>query len=283
MTTPHHGLRALAVTLLIGAPLAAQALAPDVETGLEVSGLVDLDSFLGPLPPLSSQVQSLVTLPFPQSQIMVADAAPGVFSYASSADIGLRELKVFGSLDNSGASALGNGETPVLRVRSEVRDVLTLSSVLPDPYTVTFALDVDGMLSGSGSAIANAFLDFGVLGGSRGNDSGAYFFGPISDTLSVTRTISGASVDMDFTAVLSFSTTRVDAGSTVTGALDNTATMRLVLPDGVRLEASGSGTFGVPIPAIPEPGTWALMLAGLGLVGWLAQRRGASAAATATA
>ncbi len=274
MTTTHSGLRALAITLVMAAPPAAQALDPTVETGLEV---------IGSVLSLPSRQQSLVTLPLPVSQIMVSDAAPGVFAYTSSADIGLRELKVFGSLSNATGNPLGAGEIPVLRVRSEVRDVLTLTSTLVDPYLVTFELDVDGLVSGNGSAIANAFLDFGLLGGSNVNDSGAYFFGPINDTLSVSRLVSGPSVAMDFTAALNFAVFRVDAGSTVTGAMDNTATMRLILPEGVRLESSGSGTFGVPIPVIPEPGTWALLLAGLGLVAWRAQRRGTSAAAAATA
>ena len=270
-TTP-PGLRASVLCLLLGAPLAAQALGPLVVTGLEVTGRA----------PASLQQQSLVTLPFPVSQIMVGDAAPGVFAYSASADIGLQELKVFGSLSNSTANAIGNGEVVLLQVRSEVRDVLTLTSVLSDPYTVTFALDVDGSVSGSGSAIANAVLAFGVLGGSRANDTGAYLSGPISDTLSVSRTVSGPSVDMAFAAALNFAVFSVDPGSTVTGALDNTATMRLILPAGVRLESSGSGSFGVPIPAIPEPGTWALLLAGLGVLG-RAQRRGRVPAARAAA
>jgi hypothetical protein len=36
---------------------------------------------------------------------------------------------------------------------------------------------------------------------------------------------------------------------------------------------SDSGTFGVPIPAIPEPATWALWLAGLAYLGRLARAR----------
>jgi hypothetical protein len=47
-------------------------------------------------------------------------------------------------------------------VQSEVRDVLTLNAATTDPYTVTFELDVDGVVTGSGSARANAFLDFGL-------------------------------------------------------------------------------------------------------------------------
>ncbi len=285
MRNVHRFERALALFLFSTSPIAALALDSTVETGLEVTGLVDLDSF-GPLPPLSSQQRSVVTLPLAVSQIAVADAAPGVYNYLSSADIGLLELKITGSLINGAASPLGNGEISMMRVRSEVRDVLTLTSTLPDPYDVTFELNVDGAVTGSGSAQANAFIDFGLLGGSHGNDLGGYSFGSIDDTLSVTRQVSGATVDMDFTAWLNFSVTRVDPLSSVTGALDNTATMRLVLPAGVSLTSSASGTFGVPIPAVPEPGTWALMLSGTAVLGWLGRRRrlaAGMAAATAPA
>lgn len=274
----HHGLRALALCALVCTPLASWALDPGVEVGLEVTGLVTA-------PPTSSQQQSATTLPLALSQLVIADSAPGVYDYSSSADIGLLELKIFGSLSNGSAGPLGNGETPVMRVRSEVRDTLTLTSALADPYPVTFELQVHGDVTGSGSAVANAFVDFGLLGGSHGNDAGAYFFGPIDDTLTVTRQVTGATVDMDFTAALNFAVTRVDALSTVTGALDNTATMRLILPPGVSLASSGSGTFGVPIPAVPEPAGWALMLAGLAMLARFGQcRRGhAEGAAAVTA
>ena len=275
-------LRALALALLASCPLAALALDPTVQTGLEVTARVDLDSF-GPLPPVSAQQQSAVTLPLPVSQLLITDASPGLFAYSSSADIGLLELKVFGSLSNNTANPLGNGETPLLQVRSEVRDVLTLSSATTDPYTVSFELDVDGSVTGSGSALANAFIDFGLLGGAHGNDSGAYVVGLIDDTLTVSRQVSGTTVDVDFTASLNFAIFGVNAGSTVTGALDNTATMRLILPPGVTLSNSASGTFGVPIPVVPEPASWALWLAGLAWMAWLLQRRGAGPARSAAA
>ncbi|MCE2917265.1 MAG: PEP-CTERM sorting domain-containing protein [Rubrivivax sp.] len=268
MRIAHPPVRRLALVLLAALPLAAQALDPTVETGLEVTGFVDFDGF-GPLPPVSSQKQSVVTLPLPVSQIAVADSLPGSFDYLSSADIGLLELKVYGQLINNSANPIGDGETAALNVRSEVRDVLTFNSNIVGPYTITFELDVDGQVSGNGQAIANAFLDFGLFGGTHGTDSGGYSFGIVNDTLSVSRQVTGATAMMDFTAWLSFAVFRVDAGSSVTGALDNTATMRLVLPPGVELTGSASGTFGVPIPAIPEPATWAMMLAG---AAWVAAR-----------
>lgn len=104
MSNAHRRLRAVTLAALAASPWAVWALGPAVESGLEVSGAV-----VG----LSSQQLSVVTLPLPVSQIAIADAAPGVFDYQSSADIGLRELKVFGSLSNASGSVLGNGETAV--------------------------------------------------------------------------------------------------------------------------------------------------------------------------
>jgi PEP-CTERM motif len=37
--------------------------------------------------------------------------------------------------------------------------------------------------------------------------------------------------------------------------------------------ATGGGGIGTEVPAIPEPSTYALMLGGLGAVGWMARRR----------
>lgn len=254
------------------APLPALALDSAIESGMEVAGRVDLDG-LGPGPVVSNLLESASTLPFTVSQIDIADAAPGVFSYASSADIGLRELKVFGSLSNSGASPIGDLEVGLLRVTSEVRDVLTLDSTLAGSYPVTFEMDVDGVFSGSGDTRANAFIDFGLLGQSNGSDSGTYNnISLIDDTLSVTRTVSGSTVDLDFTARLFLGIYAVDPGSTVTGALDNTAVFRLILAQGVTLANSASGTFGVPLP-VPEPSTWAMLLCGLVAIARIAHQR----------
>jgi len=260
-----HPIRPFHLALLVGALAvapAAMALDFSVESGMEVSGRVDLDG-LGPNPPVSDLVDRVDTPPFSVSRIAVGDLAAGVFSYDASADIGLLELKVFGSLSNAGSESMGDLEAGLLRASSEVRDVLSLESTLTGPYDVSFEMIVHGDISGSGRALANSFINFGVLGDAHGSDSGVYQGGLIDDTLTVTRTVSGATVDVDFSARLNLNIFQVDAGTTVTGDLGNTATFRLILPEGVTLADSASSTYGVPIAVVPEPDAWAMMLIGL--------------------
>jgi hypothetical protein len=158
-----------------------------------------------------------------------------------------------------------------------VRDVLTLESTLTTPYDVTLELAVNGSIvtsGGSANASANSLLELGLNPGLDNFDGALYPIGPINDTLSVTQSIFGPSVELDLRALLSFNVHQLDAGATVTGDLGNTAFLRLILPDqGVTLANSASGTFGA---VIPEPETYALMLAGLALVGIMARRRSRS-------
>jgi len=251
----------------------ATALEASVLSGLEARGFVDLDSF-GGAPPLSDKVDAVTTAPFARSVVNVADAQPGIFEYASSADIGSLALKVFGTLTNGGGSSIGNIEVPIMRVAAEIRDVITLESTLTTPYEVTLQLLVNGTISTTGglaNAFANGLLEFGTNPGANGFDGDRYPIGAVADTLSITRTVSGPTVEMDLKAFLGFNVFQVDSGATVTGDLGSTAFLSLILPSsGVELVGSESGTFGAPIP---EPQTYALMLAGLVLVCAAARRR----------
>lgn len=261
-------------------PISASAvLGFNEKSGLEARGGVDLDSF-GPNPALSQLAQTEIVLPFTRSFVRVADSqsgAFGTFDYSSAADIGLLELKLFGSLTNSTASSFFGNGVPILSVTSQVLDVVTLNSTLGVPFDVTLELVVSGSITDSGGGnllnpFANGSLKFGLDPGSNASDSAAYPIGAINDTLSVTRTVSGSTINMDFDAFLSFSVFEVVPGATVTGQLSNTALLKLILPAGVTVAGSGSGTFGAVIP-VPEPESYALMLCGLALVGFAARRR----------
>ena len=246
----------------------ASAALGNAKSGLEAAGKVDLDGF-GAGAPQSSKIETETDLPFDRSIVTVADAQPGLYDYFASADVGNLALKVAGSLTNSGGSTLSGVEVGLLRATSEVRDVITLTTTRTDSFDVTLELIVNGNITaGAGSsASANSVLQFGTDPGTNSFDSNRYGVGAISDTLSITKTVSGSEINMDFQAFLSFSVGQVAAGDTVTGELNNTAIIKLILPQGVTVTGSQSGTFGVPIPTpVPEPETFALMTAGLALL-----------------
>ena len=141
---------------------------------------------------------------------------------------------------------------------------------------MTLELIVNGSITaGAGSsASANSVLQFGLDPGTNTFDSNLYGVGPISDTLSVTKTVSGTEINMDFAAFLSFVVREVAPGDTVTGLLNNTAFIKLTLPQDVIVTSSQSGTFGVPIPQpVPEPQTLVLVAAGLVLLAGARFRR----------
>ncbi|MCC6533063.1 MAG: PEP-CTERM sorting domain-containing protein [Burkholderiales bacterium] len=260
-------------------PAPAAAVLVNEKSGLEAHGRVDPDGQApSSQPPLSSQTQSELVAPFTRSVVTVADAAPGSFSYFSSADIGTLALRVAGSLTNSTSAQFFAGGVPIMSVTAQALDVLTVTSSAAGNFDIEMRLRVQGSLTPSatpGFVSANSQLLFGEDPGLNGFDTGRYLGGAIDDTLSVVENVSfataGAEATLDFNALLSFTVIGVLAGETVAGDLSNTATLSLVLPPQVSLTDSLSGTFGVPIP-IPEPQTYALMLAGIALVGGWARR-----------
>ncbi|AOF81222.1 PEP-CTERM -sorting domain protein [Methyloversatilis sp. RAC08] len=248
--------------------------------GLEVRALIDTDAFGGNAP-LVNLTESEIDLPYDRSVVNISGGTAGSFSYTADADIGNQLLKIGGSLTNSTGTDMFGFGVPLINVYAQAKDVLTLSSAVAGTYAVTLELVVHGNLETtgvSGEVSANSLLSFGPVVGLNTTDSARYTQqGAIDDTLSVTRQVTfaspGAAIDMEFEAFISFTATRVPAGFTVSGDLSNTAFLNLILPQGLSVVESGSGTFGVPIVPIPEPTINALMLAGLALVGTVARRR----------
>jgi hypothetical protein len=250
------------------------ALPLDEKVGIEARGRVDLDNF-GPLPPISNLFEAEIGEPFDRSVVSVRDAQEGLFAYFSSADIGNLALKVSGSLSNSGGSLIGAGELALLEAISEARDVLVLTSTRTDPYEVTLELVIDGTLTTpAGSfAFATTLVRMNEAGKLSVSDSGFYTNGIVSDTLSVSRTVSGPEVTLELLTQMAYGVYRLGAGATASGDLSNTAHVRLILPEDVTIASSSSGTFGVPLAPIPEPGTMLLSAAGLLLLGAVARKK----------
>ncbi len=274
-------LRALipAITLLLPLSQAlttapALALPLDEKVGIEARGRVDFDNF-GPLPPISILSESEIAEPFEKSVVSVEDSQDGLFSYFSSADIGNLALKVSGSLTNSGSSLIGAGEIAILEAVAEARDIVVLTSTRTDPYEVTLQLVIDGTVetpSGS-SAFATTLIRMNETGKLSVADSGFYTNGVVADVLSVSRMVSGPEVTLELTTQMAYGIYRLAAGATASGDLNNTAHIRLILPEDVIISSSSSGTFAVPLAPIPEPGSMMLSAVGLVLLAAVARKK----------
>jgi hypothetical protein len=162
---------------------------------------------------------------------------------------------------------------------ANLTDTFTVVGDLPAPVAVVVTLTIDSTLTGPDSlqgdtftvylanggglqTYYNRFINFGncdgVLPGGQVCDRG---YGHIVRPISYIQTVDNANRSF-----------RVDAymwGGAGHLVLDATAILSLGLPQGLSY-TTASGVF--PLPAVPEPHTWALMLAGLVFVG--VHRRG---------
>ncbi len=252
-------------SLLFGLFSTSWSLIAQADSQIVASGFTDLDgNFIRENVTRDAEPNPQDT-PFDRSVVNVEAGDPnGQFYYSASADIGLLELKVYGKMDNTAGNAKSNPEIGILSARAELDDVISLQTNLSTPYDVTFELNVDGILSIlGGNASGFASINFGPSNGFDGFDSSFYSNnGDFSDTLSVTKTFSG-NVDADIGAFLSFSIFAIDPNAVIIGEMNNTASINLILPQGVSLAASESGTFGVTI--VPLPAAWPLFLLGAGM------------------
>ena len=195
-------------------------------------------------------------------------SGPG-FSYAASSDIGTGELKAFGQVINNTGDQLSEVELGIVRANARLQDVITLESDSSEDYTVTYQVDVDGFTDFSGgSGFAGANLSTGAF--SSQND----FFNTriseaIDETLLVERTYNGT-VEQSLTVSLFLQLNVADDGATLTADLSNTAALTIILPPGVSITGSESGTLFEVIP-IPLPA--AVPLFALLSIGLLRARR----------
>lgn len=264
---------------LLAAPWQAQALlSNNAEIGIDASGRVDTDSF-GPNPPLARETETELVEPFVRSVVTVAEAqtVPGLarYDYFASADIGNLLLKVSGTLENLTNNPMNGFGVALLQATAEVRDVITLSIAGPDPVPVTVNMRVDGnfdFTGGSGSV--NTGLRFDLTSDFNPTFVSRFLThsGPVNNPntpedeslLTITQMLSGPTVELEIYTLLFLNLNSVNANSTVSGNLSNTAVFELILPEGVSLVSSTSGTFNEVIPEpVPLPGALALMLAPL--------------------
>lgn len=147
------------------------------------------------------------------------------------------------------------------------------ASLQPTRPSLSLAFDRDVSLNLArsdirlGSAFARATLGTQVVNSPAqdGWATGGWAFG--SPTLSVftgNHALVGATPTLGLWTDLS-----TDAGWASGSSHDNTATFQMRLPAGVGYSSSS----GVLLGAVPEPGTDAMLLAGLGTVGVMARRR----------
>ena len=122
-------------------------------------------------------------------------------------------------------------------------------------------------------AFASTLIRMNEAGKLSVTDSGFYTSVVVDDTLSVTRSASGTEVTLELTTQMFYGIYGLAAGATAFRDLSNTAHVRLILPEDVTIASSSSGTFGVPIVPIPEPGSMMLSGAGLLLLAAVARKK----------
>lgn len=138
-----------------------------------------------------------------------------------------------------------------------------LSSPYSEPNTVIYA--------GPGQTIVNAgYANFILSDNSITlTSTGAFVFtsaifnGPVLKDLTNTSAFNGWTLTNDTLGLSSFFIDGSSPGGSSLGANWQ----------GQQISTTGAATFSDPAGAVPEPATWAMMLAGFGMIGFAARRR----------
>lgn len=263
---------------------ALAVLPPQTGAGLEASGYVDIDGD-GPSVPYSDLIETEVGSPLARPIVRALDAPGFVYYYDSVADMASGALKLTALIGNAnrhdGLQAQGGS---LMNVSARAWDVLTFQSASASSFTVTLRLGVTGTLVAATSipgATTNA-VGLARLSASSGSaetvatrallPGGNNVLTAVNEQLSVSRTLTGPVADLSFESYLNFMVTEVGPDGGAEAHLGNSALLEVFVPRGVSLIASTSQAFGAPVVVVPEPGSLALMLVGLCMLGPAAAR-----------
>jgi hypothetical protein len=162
---------------------------------------------------------------------------------------------------------------------------ITLSGLLPNSAVVVTGIIglLDSWDSNSGSGFAPDYLDFYINGSLVASMTTNTALGPIEDLQGATKLFSNVNVDSDSTY---YSDVLADLSSAafLTSAADGSGVFTLAIgasgggwqggtDEGWGLDSLSVEGTAAPLAAVPEPASWALMIAGFGLIGAGLRRR----------
>lgn len=189
----------------------------------------------------------------------------------ASATADLANARLSGSSWFPGGASNGPGSA------ANFLDTITVLGALPAPVdihvTLTIVSSIDGPADAGGTPVQAWLLNGGGLQASyvraldscywpqQGGALCALGFGSMVGSISHTETVSDSNRSFQVASALYL------GGSYL--LVDATATLSITMPAGLSF-SSASGVFP---PAVPEPGSWAMLLAGMTVLAWRARRR----------